>query len=348
MFRRTDRYTATAVARPLVPVTGVLLLVFASLDTARTLADFESNQLATTTLVQLVGLKTLIALDVLLPLALYLAAIIGLAGLHQSHQIIALRSVGVPPVRTALGVSMVAVGVAITAGAVSLFARPWAYNHVNALESAITSDADISDLIADHFRLQNNGRMLYARRHLENDSGIDGLVVYERSNGRSDFTLAAQARQLSEDRLLLSDTRTYSLDRRGTRDRLQQLSELTVDLRSGYGSDDTGRKALSTRDLLGSKDPVEIAERQWRFSRPVAAVILGLAAVPLSATTPRRGPYARLVVAFILFALYFALGDMARRWVEQGTVPALPGLWWPHALLALAIILTALLRRGFR
>lgn len=348
MLRRIDRYTAAAVARPLVPITGVLLLVFASFDTARTLADFESNQLGATTLFQMVALKTLIALDVLLPLALYLAAIIGLAGLHQSRQIIALRSVGVAPIRTALGVSIVALGIAFIAGSASVFARPWAYDQVNALESELTSDVGIGDLIADHFRVQGNGRMIYARRHLKDDAGLDGFVVYERSNGRSDFTLAAQARQLSEHRLLLTDTRTYSLDRRGTGDRFQQLSELTVALSPRDAADETGRKAMPTRQLLDSEDPVEIAERQWRFSRPLAALLLGLVAVPLSATTPRRGPYARLVGAFVLFALYFALGDMARSWVEQGAVPAFPGLWWPHALLAFALLLTPVIRRILR
>jgi len=340
MLLRVDRYIATTIARPLAAVFGILVLVFASFDTARTLTDFQEAQLDPGTVARLVGLKTLIALDVLLPLALYLAAIIGLAGLYQNREIIALRSLGIAPARTAVGVLTVALTVAIAAGAVSLQGRPWAYSQVHALESQLEAGYGIDDLAADQFRNQGDGRVVYARRRSADTPGIEGFLLYERGDNRSDLALARRARQPHEGRLLLTDARAYSLDRRGRNDRIQQIGELTLDLTTPEADADKGRKAMSTARLLRSRDPVEIAERQSRFARPLVAVLLALAAIPLSASAPRSGPYARLIGAFVVFAIYYTIGDMARSWVEQAHIPPLPGLWWPHALLGLALAAT--------
>lgn len=342
MLPRIDRYILTTIARPLAAVAGVLVLVFASFDTARTLADFQDAQLDGTTVARLVGLKTLIALDVLIPLALYLATIMGLAGLYQNHEMIALRSLGIGPLRSAFGIVVVALAVAIAVGMISLHGRPWAYSQVHALESRLEAGFGIDDLAADQFHNQGDGRVVYARHRHADDSGLEGFLLYERGTERSKLTLARRAREPRERTLVLTDARVYSLNRRGPTDRIQQIDELTLDLGPSDNAGDKGPKAMSTARLWHSQDPTEIAERQWRLGRPLVAVLLAFAAIPLSASAPRSGPYARLIGAFVLFAIYFTIADMARSWVEQGLVPPLPGLWWPHALLGIALALAAM------
>lgn len=338
---RIDRYVATAIARPLAPIVGVLVLIFASFDVPRTLADFQGAQLDTATVAQMVGFKTLIALDVLLPLALYLAVIIGLAGLHQNREIIALRSLGIAPLRTVTGILVVALAVAVVVGAVSLLVRPWAYSQVHGLESRLEANLGIDDLVADRFRIQDDGRVIYVQQGKGGNPGFKGLFAYERDDGHSKITLARRIQQPRERTLLLTDARSYWLERRGQDDWIQGVKELTLHLREPQAAADSGRKAMSTAELLRSQDPVEIAERQWRISRPLVTVLIALAAIPLSATAPRRGPYARIFGALVLFAIYFSLGDMARSWVEQARVPPLPGIWWLHGLLAIALVMTA-------
>jgi lipopolysaccharide export system permease protein len=92
---------------------------------------------------------------------------------------------------------------------------------------------------------------------------------------------------------------------------------------------------LPTSRLLGSTDPVEVAELQWRLSAPLATVLLTILSVPLSRTNPRQGRYSKVIIAVLAYIVYANLLAAARVWVEQGRVPYTLGLWWVHALLLL-------------
>jgi lipopolysaccharide export system permease protein len=100
--------------------------------------------------------------------------------------------------------------------------------------------------------------------------------------------------------------------------------------------------ALPTDDLWRSTRAVDKAELQWRFSMPLATLLLALLAVLLSRTSPRQGRFAKLFIAILIFVTYYNSLGVAMSWVQRGVVPAVVGLWWVHlALLLLVAILAA-------
>ena len=52
----------------------------------------------------------------------------------------------------------------------------------------------------------------------------------------------------------------------------------------------------------------------------------------LSRTAPRRGRYAKVFIAVLVYVVYYNLGGMAQTWLEEGWVGALPGMMWVHTL----------------
>ena len=106
-----------------------------------------------------------------------------------------------------------------------------------------------------------------------------------------------------------------------------------------YAEDDIGykRKAAATTALMFSDQATDVAELQWRLSRPLATILLALIAVPLSRSSPRQGRNEKIFTAALIFALYYNLSGLARTWVEQGTVDSFPGLWWLHALMMVIV-----------
>jgi lipopolysaccharide export system permease protein len=334
----------------MLAITAILVLVFASFDTARTLTELTGHGLDAGLIGRLVALKTIIALDVLLPLAFYLAVMTGLAALHRSHQTVALRSIGVSPLRTGGGVLIAGIIIAAVVASVSLLARPWAYRQVYALEADQSRAIGIADLAPDQFT-NRNGRVLYAGRQGDEPDELADVFIYRRDAERSKLVLAGRANALpsggAQRGLRLSDTVSYDLDRYGSEDRIRTVREITWYNEPDAASSTTDRKAKSTATLMTAHRPEEVAERQWRLSRPVATILLTLAAVPLSAVRSHRRSNSRLGLALGLFVLYFVVGDMARSWVEQGYVPVVPGLWWPHALLALILAGIALVSRVY-
>ncbi len=135
------------------------------------------------------------------------------------------------------------------------------------------------------------------------------------------------------------DGRGYGIDNQGREDLVLRFRSLTLPLTQAEGSVGYKRKAVSLARLAASRHPGDLAEYQWRLSMPFATLVLGLLAVPLSRSRPRHGRFAKLFVAILVFALYYNLLSVARTWVDQGKVPALPGIWWAHFIPAVILFM---------
>ena len=92
------------------------------------------------------------------------------------------------------------------------------------------------------------------------------------------------------------------------------------------------QESVPSAALMQSLDPKDVAELQWRLAMPVSVIVLLLLAVPMCKTSPREGHYGRLVVAILLFVIYYNLLATAKYLVGEGMVPAVIGLWWVPVL----------------
>ena len=68
-------------------------------------------------------------------------------------------------------------------------------------------------------------------------------------------------------------------------------------------------------------------------------MLLALLGVPLSRSSPRQGKYAKVTSAVLVFAIYYNLSAMAKKWVAQGVLDAVPGIWWVQVLLGGLLLL---------
>jgi lipopolysaccharide export system permease protein len=93
------------------------------------------------------------------------------------------------------------------------------------------------------------------------------------------------------------------------------------------------RYAYPTTRLLASSDPEDKAELQWRLATPISILLLGLLAVPLSKTSPRRGRFGGMVLGILIYLVYNNLLTVAKSSMGKGEVPEVVGMWWVHLLL---------------
>ena len=336
-----DRYMVREVGLPFLAVAAVLFIVFSTYSLTRYLVDASAGLLLAGEVLQLTMLRALISMEVLLPLSLYLAVIIGMGRLYSDSEVYSMRSNGISERRMMRPVIFMALTLAILTGVLSVIVRPWAYSvsYQIRAEASATSEADRIKP-ARFYRFDDAGRTVFIEQIDPAGQNLAGIFVQTRKGNDLQVITAATGKleygaRPGFHRLKLDSAQVFK--------QVDDAPDFFADLGSfalwlphpepapvGYKT-----KAESTRNLAGAAAGPDRAEFQWRFTAAGSALLLILVAIPLSRGRPRQGRYARMLLALVIYAIYFNLLDVSRTWVEQGTIRYL--FWVPGALLLVAL-----------
>jgi lipopolysaccharide export system permease protein len=307
----------------------------------RFLVDALSGQLPGTTVIILILLRIAVALEVLLPTTLYLSVVVALGRLYKDSEMTALFACGVSMTRIFRPVIYTALTIAVVVASLSLFIRPWAYQQYYRIKARAEANFDLTRMNDGTFYETKNGaRVIYAE--MVDQQKDEAGRVFIRTE-RDDAMQVISARQASQTRdpssgkeiLVFTDGYLYQFSRKGEEGRVIQFEQSAMPLEPKENLQQKYRvKAASTGALLHSDDSEEIAEFQWRFSTPLATILLALIGVPLSRSSPRHGKYAKITTAVVIFAVYYNLSALAKKWVEKGILDTIPGIWSTQLLLA--------------
>lgn len=335
-----DRYLRREISVPFMTVSVVLVSIFLTYSLTRFLIDANAGLLHPAEVLQLTFLKALISLEVLLPLSMYLAVLIGLGRLHSDSEIYAMRSSGISEMRALRPIVSVALLLAIFVGLFSLFVRPWAYGTTYEIKARAEASTEIDRIRAARFyTFEDSGRTVFIKAVSSVDSTLSEVFIRTRKNGDLQVITSASG-QLDYDlrpgyhQLVLNQASVYQRVEEGP-DAFAQFETFRLWLPAGE-PDPVGyrTKSSSTFDLRFADDGEDRAEFQWRLSTPVSALLLALLAIPMSRSRPRQGRYARMLLAVVIYAVYFNLLDVAKTWVELGRFSS---IWWAPACLALLV-----------
>ncbi len=326
-----DRYLRHEVAAPLFGVGLTLTAIFAIYSLGDFLTDASAGLIGPGQVAVLTALKTLIALEVLLPIGLYVAVLVGMGRLYSDSEMDALRAAGIGELRLLGPVLRLALLLAVLVALLSTVVRPWAYTTSYGLREEAKANAEIERIEPGRFYGYDGGR-----RTVFVESGRDGLTevegVFIRSRDASGVEVIS-ARQggfrsridPNSHELQLEQVSLYKATDDG-HELFGRFDHLTLRVPIRQPAPPSARpKMAATSHMLASDDPHERAEGQWRLSTPISTLLLALLAIPLSRSRPRAGRYGRILVALVIYVLYFNLLGMARTWVEQET---LGSIWW--------------------
>ncbi len=347
-----DRYLTQEILRPFMLGFGLLVVLFVAYTAAIQLTQAADGVIEPTTAMRLILLNTLIALETLLPSALYLSIVAAIGRLHQDSEMTAMQAAGISELRIMAAVAKLALVFAVLVAVLSIFGRPWAYGESYRLESQLVDDFDITTLTADRFiKLQDSGYVLYARVVDREQKRLHDVFMQADRGPKSEIILAEEAylpeTSTEEDRKVkFLRGHLYLLNREGPGDGSMAFKELITHIPEAEKLSSYKRKAEPTASLAASDQPKDIAEFQWRVSTPLATILLALLAVPLSRSQPRQSRFGIFFSAIVVYALLLGLIGALRNAIEQGTLSAVPGLWsaylFPLVLLALLLILPKL------
>lgn len=325
------RYLIREVIKPLLAVVALLVGIFMAYSLTRFLADANEGILSVSAITLLTGLKVLIALEVLVPIALYVGMIVTLGRFYSDQEVTALKAGGIGEWRIVAPVIWLSMSVAIIVGLLSLVVRPWAYEWLYAFQAEAEASAELEDIAPGQFHVYGDKeRMVFLEDRDAKSGELAGLFVRSRTDSGLEIISGNRGRLQS---FAKPDAHLLELDNAFVYKQGRDDPDLIARFRSfsiwtpTLTPDPVGYKpkAIPTRRLMTSTLDDDRAELQWRLSTGVSTVLLALIAVPLGRTRPRGGRYGRVLLAVGIYAIYFNFIGIARSGVEQGT---LDYLWW--------------------
>ncbi|ROR32890.1 LPS export ABC transporter permease LptF [Inmirania thermothiophila] len=329
------RYVGGDVARASVLALLVLVAMLLSNRFAALAARVAAGELPADVLGTLLLLKVLKTLPAILPAAFFVAAMAVLGRLYRDSEITAMLACGVPPARIYRGVLAVALPAAGLVLVVAGWAAPWAETAAERMEREAELRAEASAFEAGRFRSSEDGRVtFYAERISPDRRRFEAVFAEVRGPEGRTVLRARWAERVTlpdgERHLILHDGVRYEGEP-GRRD-WRLLRFAAHGLRVAEPRLDPGavERARDLGELLADGAPAARAELHWRLALALAIPVLGVVALPLARTDPRRGRAWPLLAALVLYLVYFNLLLAGRSWLEGGRVPAALGLWWVH------------------
>ena len=338
-----QRYIISEILKPAAAILTVLVIIFASYSAVTFLAQAVAGSLPPGTVGMLILLRIGMALEILLPTTFYLSVIIALGRLYKDSEMTALSACGVGIADVLKPVFMLSLPLAVLAGCASLYIRPEAYEKIYQIQDQAQAQFDISRLEADHFLDVQSGKYVFFAEGVGNKQEGAQQVFIRIGEGANRQVIQAQrmiqgeAERDGQRTLYFREGMLYEFPTSGPGGKITRFDQaeypMPVENTTRYR-----RKSASTLQLIGSPRQEDIAELQWRLSTPLSTILLAMLGVPLSKSNPRRGKYAKLGVAIVIFAFYYQMFVIAKTWVEKSLVSPLIGIWWVPLMLTLLAV----------
>ncbi|MGD8874569.1 MAG: LPS export ABC transporter permease LptF [Gammaproteobacteria bacterium] len=350
-----DRYLLKEVIYGWLAVTVILWLILVSNRLVRYLADAAAGDIPGELIFKLLALKMVWYMVHIVPFALALGVVLGLGRLYRDNEMTVMAACGVGAWRIYKPVLGFGLLVAVALVWLALYVSPAVQGISHRLETAAARQADMTALGAGRFNEMQNARLtFYAERLSADKQTMENLfIAYKRKprdKSKPQQIVRAKSAYRKQDKttgdqfLVLVDGVRYEGVPGEAAYRVMRFDEYGVRIHMPYSDATTTKRAATpTATLLASGDTEDLAEVQWRLAMPLSVISLLLLAVPLCKSSPRKGRYGRLVVAILLFVIYYNLLGTAKVWVGNGSVSPLIGVWWVPAV---PVVLAAILLGG--
>lgn len=340
-----DRYIMREIFKPAVTICTVLMFIFGCYIAARYLEDAVQGQLPGSTVILLILLRITIAIEVLLPTTLYLSVVVALGRLYRDAEMTAMFACGISMLRVLKSVFFVSIITGMIVACFSLYIRPWAWGQFFELKARAKANFDMTRMKSGNFyEIENGERVIFADKVDNQKNRAESVFIQTKRDDKLQIIYSKQARQYTDDTtgtpiLVFYDGYLYEFPQFGKEGRILEFENLAMHLEhEDVMQPEYKVKAASTEHLVRSNNMEEIAELQWRLAAPLSTILLALLGVPLSRSSPRQGKYSKVTMAVLIFAVYYNLSAMTKKWVGQGVVGIIPGIWWVQMLLAVLLL----------
>jgi lipopolysaccharide export system permease protein len=341
------RYLTREILASTFAICTVLLMVLISGRFVKYLSNALAGNLEPSVIFAVIGYKIPGFLELALPLAFFLSILLTFGRLHIENEMSVLKACGISELRLLGYTFIVAVGLAILVGWLSLFVSPAGATKTETIFLAQQQMTELDKVNPKKFYSLKGGKGVTYADSISSERELEDVFLavsagsVDTFNRRLAVVVAERGRQQqSEDGI----ERFLVLEKGYRIEGIPGSHEYQITHFEEYGSklktpkkieEDPETDAIATSELLMSDDPKLEATLQWRLSIPLMVLIVVILAVPLSRTDPRQGRFTKLLPAIALYFAYLLALNTLRGNIESGELPVSITLLPVHAVFLL-------------
>lgn len=357
---RAARYLTYDVMTHTGAVSLVLFLVVFSGRFIKYLAEAAIGDLSGGILLPIMLYKLPAFFELILPLGFYIGVLLSFGRFYADSEMVIFRASGTSQWQLLSRISVATVITTMVVASLSLVLGPNGAARANALLAEPRSAEGMHVLAEGRFKKQRSGDYVTYVEKIDEDGIMTTVFVAERERSSTGTVLSTTlakrgAIEIDPDTgrryLQLSNGHRYSVSpgrAELTQARFAGYRSLIPEVEGGLRSQ-AQVETLPTTALIGSANPEHIAILGWRVSLAFIVPIMVLFAIPLSQTDNRRGRYAKLGPALVVFLLYFVALSQARSIAEDsGSLAVFGAVHLLFALVGMALMMADEMRRLFK
>ena len=326
-----------------IAVIAVLIAIMLTQLLIRLLGKAASGDVLPEAVFGLIAFGILKYMPVLLGIAVFIAVLLALTRSYRDSEMTVWFTSGLSVASWVTPVLQFSLPVAMICALLSFAVSPWSQAQSEEYQRLLASRDEVSNVTPGVFvESKSADRVFFVDKLSERDNVVNNVFVQSTQNNRLGVMVAQKGfveTAANGDRfVVLLNGRRYE-GTPGTLDyRTVDFERYALRIEPREAQRQAPRtSAMATLDLLAERKPEHLAELHWRLGLPLAVLIMGLSAIPLSVVNPRSGRSWNLIFAVLTYALYNNLLSIFQAWTAQGKVPGWLGLWPVHGAMVLII-----------
>jgi lipopolysaccharide export system permease protein len=335
------RYLSKEVLQTTFAVTSVLLIIIMSGRFVKYLAEAAAGKIDASVLFAVMFYRLPGFMELILPLGFFVSILLAYGRLYTDSEMTVLFSCGVSRKQLIAWTYIPASIVMIIIATLSLWITPLGLHEAEKILAQQQARNDFETMQEARFQVSRNKSLVsYTETISDNREQLNGFFLANMNVKAGELLMTIRS-DVAEYKIIEETDQRYLVLKNGTRYegqpgtanyRITEFEEFGqhVDPKGEIVVTNNKVNRLSTLELLGSDLPDYQAALQWRLSSPLVVLIVTLLGVLFSHTNPRRGRYAMLFPAILLYLIYLVLLNSARGAVEEQRLSSAIGLWGVH------------------
>jgi len=301
------RYIAREIIITTIAISSVLLLIIISGRFIRYLAQAASGVVETSILLEIMLYKIPGFIQLIIPLALFLAILLSLGRMYVDNEITVLTMAGISQKNIVIITLVVSLFMTITVAIFSLGLTPKGASKVSYITRNQEMLNEFDTLTAGKF-LTNKQRVTYVANLFDERQKLQGIFIADSSNGKNSMLIAKsgykQFTESGDSYLILRDGARYD-GNFGVNDyQITKFGTYAILIAKKQATTSNSLELVSTFKLLQNFNRAEQIELYWRISLALITIVIAIIAVPFAKVNPRQGRFIKILPAIFIYILY--------------------------------------------